>query len=110
MLAELRTITWVTGKPPIIPEAIFPTPCAINSRFLGVTRFSGSILSVASTHSKVSKLATKAMVKATIQTLILDIALKLGKMIKSKSATFVGTLTIWLEAIPHTASPLVETA
>ena len=26
MLAELRTITCVTGKPPIIPDAIFPIP------------------------------------------------------------------------------------
>ena len=28
IFAELRTITWVTGKPPIRPETILPRPCA----------------------------------------------------------------------------------
>ena len=34
--ADERTITCVTGKPPIKPAKEFPTPCAINSRFVGV--------------------------------------------------------------------------
>ena len=36
--AELRTITEVTGRPPINPATILPTPCAINSRLGGEMR------------------------------------------------------------------------
>ena len=36
---ELRTITEVTGMPPIKPETIFPVPCAQSSRFGGEERF-----------------------------------------------------------------------
>ena len=36
---ELRTITEVTGIPPIKPETIFPVPCAQSSRFGGEERF-----------------------------------------------------------------------
>mgnify|MGYP003396679709 CR=1 FL=1 len=43
------------------PLTMLPMPCACNSRFAGVTRFHGSILSVASTQSRVSKLATLAI-------------------------------------------------
>ena len=67
IFAELLTITCVTGSPPIIPEMIFPAPWANNSRLVGVTLFSGSSLSVASTQSNVSKLATKAIVNAVTQ-------------------------------------------
>ena len=52
------------GKPPINPERIFPVPCANSSLLVGVTFLSGSILSVASTHNNVSKLATNAIVNA----------------------------------------------
>ncbi|CAI8218499.1 MAG: Uncharacterised protein [Flavobacteriaceae bacterium] len=68
ILAELLTITWVIGRPPIAPEMTLPTPWANNSRFVGVTLLCGSILSVASTQSSVSKLATTQIVIATIQT------------------------------------------
>src|ERR1043165_6716364 len=63
ILAELLTITLVIGKPPIKPEAILPIPCANNSRLGEVALFSGSILSTASRHNKVSIEATAAMVK-----------------------------------------------
>ena len=65
MLAELLTITCVIGIPPISPEMIFPIPWAFNSRLVGVTFFSGSNLSVASTHNNVSKLATIAITTAS---------------------------------------------
>ena len=68
IFAELRTMTWVTGSPPNNPETIFPAPCATNSRLVGVTRLSGSILSVASTHNNVSSEATIAIVAPKIQT------------------------------------------
>ena len=80
MLAELRTITCVIGKPPIKPDTILPAPCASNSLLVGVTFLWGSNLSVASTQSKVSKLATKAIVKAVTQTCGFVMALKLGKL------------------------------
>ena len=66
MLAELRTITCVTGKPPIKPDNMLPKPWALSSWLVGVTRRKGSSLSVASTHNKVSKLATIAMTMATL--------------------------------------------
>ena len=80
MLAELRTITCVIGRPPINPDIIFPEPCAINSRLVGVTLFSGSNLSVASTQSNVSRLATRAIVNAVIQISALVIAIKFGTL------------------------------
>ncbi len=66
MLAELRTMTCVTGNPPMSPETTLPRPCALSSRSVGVTRFCGSSLSVASTHSSVSRLATTASVMAVV--------------------------------------------
>ncbi len=36
---ELRTMTEVTGIPPIKPETIFPAPCAHSSRLGGDERF-----------------------------------------------------------------------
>ena len=66
IFAELRTITWVIGKPPIIPLKIFPTPWAFSSLLVGVLFFFGSSLSVASTDSIVSRLPTKAIVKPMI--------------------------------------------
>ena len=64
ILAELRTITCVMGNPPIRPDTILPIPWAFNSWLVEVTRFFGSNLSVASTHNRVSRLATIAIVKA----------------------------------------------
>ncbi|MCY1532403.1 hypothetical protein D9M68_676780 [compost metagenome] len=80
--AELRTITEVIGKPPNIPLVILPTPWAMSSRFVGVTRLMGSILSTASTPKRVSRLATIAMVPATIQTCLLLMAEKSGMLNK----------------------------
>ena len=37
ILAEVLTITAVSGRPPIMPEMKFPSPCAFSSRFVGVT-------------------------------------------------------------------------
>ena len=83
MLAELLTITWVTGKPPIKPDKILPTPWAHNSLLAGVTRFLGSRRSVASRHNKVSRLATRAIVAAVIHTSRRPNASIFGKTIKS---------------------------
>ena len=80
IFAELRTITCVTGKPPINPEITFPNPCAFNSLFVEVILLYGSILSVASTQSKVSKLATIANTIAIFQTSKFVIAEKSGKV------------------------------
>ena len=78
-LAELRTITDVTGRPPNMPDTILPTPCAFNSLLVGLMRFCGSILSTASMLSKVSRLATMASVMAVIQTCALVMPAKLGE-------------------------------
>ena len=59
---------------------MLPAPCAKSSRLVGVTRFSGSNLSVASTHNNVSKLATNAIVKAVTHIAGLVIAVKFGKL------------------------------
>ena len=69
--ADERTITDVIGKPPSIPEIVFPIPCAMSSLFVGDTRLIGSNLSTASKLNSVSKLATTAMVKATVHTCLL---------------------------------------
>src|SRR5690606_5565061 len=103
-LAELLTITCVIGKPPINPEIMFPVPCANNSLLVGVTFLSGSSLSDASTHNKVSKLATRAMVNAVTQTSTLVITVKFGKLNwlkKSEALSGIGTLTIWLSPIDN---------
>ena len=67
-LAEVLTITAVTGSPPIKPEITLPNPCAFNSRLVGVILFCGSSLSPASVLSKLSRLAIMAMVTASIYT------------------------------------------
>ena len=64
MFAELRTITCVTGSPPIRPETMLPSPCALSSRLVGVMRLCGSRRSVASTQSSVSMLAMTASTSA----------------------------------------------
>ncbi len=61
-------MTPVSGRPPINPERVFPTPCARSSRFGGASRLYGSILSVASRESRVSSDATIPKVTATRQT------------------------------------------
>ena len=66
ILAELRTITCVIGRPPINPEMMLPIPCAFNSLLVGVAKCSGSSLSVASTHKRVSRLATIHNTKAVV--------------------------------------------
>lgn len=40
---ELRTITEVTGIPPIKPDTILPAPCAHNSRLGGDERFEDQV-------------------------------------------------------------------
>ena len=67
-LAELRTITDVSGNPPINPLIILPIHCAFSSLLVGVTLLSGSSLSTASMPRRVSKLATIARVSAAFQT------------------------------------------
>ena len=62
--AELRTITAVTGRPPSMPAAMLPTPCAMSSRLGSEIRRCGSILSEASSESRDSMLATTASVIA----------------------------------------------
>ena len=68
MLTELRTMTEVTGKPPMRPAVMLPMPWATSSRLVGDTRFCGSNLSTASRFSSVSKEATSAMVTADAST------------------------------------------
>ena len=58
---------------------MLPTPCAKSSRLVGVLRFSGSMRSVASTQSRVSRLATTAMVMAVTHTAWEPNALQSGK-------------------------------
>ena len=96
MLAELLTITCVIGNPPINPEIIFPAPCAKSSLLVGVTFLFGSSLSVASTQSRVSRLATKAKVNATIQISCWVMTEKFGKLNcpkKEAASSGTGTLT-----------------
>ena len=73
-----RTTTDVTGKPPTRPDRALPAPWASNSRLVGVTRFRGSNLSAASIDRRDSKLATRAMVSATIHTARSDRPCQLG--------------------------------
>ena len=47
IFAELLTITWVIGNPPIKPDTILPKPCDFNFRFVGVILLSGYNFSVA---------------------------------------------------------------
>ena len=70
-LADERTMTAVTGKPPSKPLMMLPTPWALSSRLGGLLRLNGSSLSEASKLSSDSKLATMAMVPATIQVVCL---------------------------------------
>ena len=96
MFAELLTITCVIGNPPIIPDIMLPAPWARSSRLVGVTFLCGSNLSVASTHRRVSRLATKAIVNATIHTSGLEMTLKFGKLncpIKDEISSGMGTRT-----------------
>ena len=95
MFAEERTITWVMGSPPIKPLTVFPTPWANNSRLVGVTRFWGSNLSVASTHNSVSKLATTAMVTPKIQMALSPMAEKSGKVSREPQAVGSMPLAAW---------------
>ena len=84
------------GKPPNKPLTIFPIPCALSSLLAGVTRFCGSILSVASALSRVSILATSAITSAVFQTNGLDMAEKRGKVKnpkKSFALVATGTFT-----------------
>ena len=53
---------------------------------MGVTRFAGSNLSVASTHNNVSKLATTAMVAPKIQMALSPMAEKSGKVSREPHA------------------------
>ena len=77
-LAPLRTITAVTGRPPRNPETALAVPCASSSRSGGLCRLSGSSRSTACTDSRVSMLATMAMVAPAIQVAVFDSAAKSG--------------------------------
>src|SRR5688572_29331203 len=78
-LAELLTITAVIGNPPISPLTILPSPCALSSWLSGDVRLNGSSLSTASILNKLSKLATMAIVNATVHVESVMIAEKSGK-------------------------------
>ena len=78
-LAELRTITAVTGIPPNKPETVFPTPWASNSLFGGVMRLCGSILSEASMLSRDSMDAINMILMAMTHTTKFPNAPKFGK-------------------------------
>ena len=111
MLAELLTITCVIGNPPIIPESIFPVPWAKSSRLVGVVLLCGSSLSVASTHNKVSRLATNAMVNPVIQICNEPIISKEGKVnwpTNESKLSGTGTFTKCSWEIPKVSSPLVS--
>src|SRR3954471_10244382 len=47
MLALLRTISEIMGRPPMDATAVLAIPTAIRSRFMLVLRFQGSIMSMA---------------------------------------------------------------
>src|SRR5688572_8052280 len=79
-LVVVLTITEVTGRPPTRPHKVLATPCAFNSRFNGVIRLYGSILSAASILNKVSILATRATVAAILYTAGLRAACQSGKL------------------------------
>ena len=81
-LADVLTITDVIGNPPISPEKIFPTPCAFNSRLVGVTLLYGSNASAASIFSSVSRLATIASVRPVVHTCGRDRYSNFGKIKK----------------------------
>ena len=102
IFAELLTITEVTGRPPKNPQAILPIPCANNSLFVFEALLSGSNLSTASMPSKVSKLATTAKVKTTIQNMLVFEELKSGKnrlACKSEIEDIAGRFTKCCESI-----------
>jgi len=110
MLAELRTITCVIGRPPIRPDSELPTPCATSSRLVGVTRLCGSSLSVASRQSRVSRLPTTAMVAAITQTAPVPSAPQSGEVnccIASSIEAGVGTSTRWSGSIAMAGANLV---
>ena len=95
-LAEDRTITEVTGKPPIMPETMLPLPCASNSQFLSVERRRGSISSTAFTLSSDSRLATIASVAAVVHSAAVPICEKSGKVnrpTKPSKPCAIGTWT-----------------
>ncbi len=94
MLAELLTITWVIGSPPIIRKSRYRFLVPEAPDWWG-NPLIGSNLSVASTH-KVFKLATNAMVKAVTQISVLVITAKLGKVNWAKkelASSGTGTVT-----------------
>ncbi len=64
---ELLTITEVIGKPQRNHDIIFPIPCEISSRFIGVWSPWWSSLSIALTERIVSILATSAIVMAVVR-------------------------------------------
>ncbi len=85
-LALLRTITLVTGRPPIKLAAALPTPCENNSLLVLVTRLSGSRLSIASMLSNVSSEAIRAINAPYIITFPSRKPLKSGNVKKPKNS------------------------
>ena len=84
--ALLRTMTLVTGKPPIKPASILPKPCDKSSRLVFVTFRSGSRLSTASMLKSVSKDAIMAIIKPVTMTLLFKKPLKSGNVKKLKNS------------------------
>ena len=85
-LALLRTITLVTGKPPINPATELPIPCANNSLLVLVILRSGSRLSIASILSNVSNDAINAMTMPYTITVPFKKPLKSGRVKKLKNS------------------------
>ena len=91
-----------------MPDMILPAPCASSSLLVGVTLLSGSKRSVASTQSKVSKLATKAMVAAVIHTSTRQNASILGNTMSDSNPPLwpiTGTETRLPGSTAHAPSP-----
>lgn len=85
-LAAPRTTTAVMGMAPSRPQRMLPIPCARSSRLTGVMRFLLSNLSTASTHNKVSKVASNPMIIPCIQMMwVVKILDKSGKTICVKT-------------------------
>ena len=97
--ADERTITDVTGRPPIMPETMLPPPCAINSQFLSVVRRCGSSSSTAFTLNSDSRLATIASVSAVTHTALLPIAVKSGSVNRPTKPEMLSATGTWTRCV-----------
>ena len=104
MFTELRTMTEVIGRPPRRPDTMLPAPCAMSSRFGGLTRLRESSLSTASRFRSVSSEATTAIVTADRMIAGLPKALRSGlgrHFMNSPRLATVGNWTRWDGPMAH---------